>query len=151
MTRRRVRPLGGGIPPGSRGRIPGSGDVAAAVENLREVAERLEPIGERLEEVRGEIADRLVAAGVVEGVREVAIEVFDEGDEVVAVAELPGLTEADIALTVDGRELTIDGFKPGRRFSGSVVLPADVLAGWAVTTRNGVVEIRFRKRKEGNA
>jgi HSP20 family molecular chaperone IbpA len=151
MVRRRVRPLGGGIPPDSRGRIPGSGDIASAVENLREVAERLEPIGARLDEVRGEIAERLVSSGVVEGVREVAIDVFDEGDEIVAVAELPGLTEAEIAVAVDGRELTIDGLKAGRRFSGSVVLPAEVMTGWVLTTRNGVVEMRFRKRKEGNS
>lgn len=118
---------------------------------MREVAERLEPIGARLDGVRGEIAERLVSSGVVEGVREVAIDVFDEGDEVVAVAELPGLSEAEIAVTVDGRELMIDGFKPGRRFSGSVMLPSEVMAGWVVTTRNGLVEIRFRKRKEGNS
>lgn len=147
MVRRRVRPLGGGIPSGMPRRIPGSGDVAAAADRLRDVAKRLDPINERLDEVREEIVDRLVAAGAVDGVRELSIEVFDEGDEVVAIAELPGFTESEIALTLDDHELTIDGVKPGRHFSGSVSLPADVSAGWVVTTRNGVVEVRFRKRK----
>lgn len=150
MDRRRSRPPGGGIPRASRARGPQPGDIAAAVENLREVADRLEPIGERLEVVRGEIVERLVAAGVADAARELTIEVFDEGDEIVAVADLPGLTEADIAVTVEDGELTVDGFRSGRRFSGSAELPADVMQGWAITTRNGLVEIRFRKRKEAD-
>ncbi|MCH9730893.1 MAG: Hsp20/alpha crystallin family protein [Actinomycetia bacterium] len=148
MTPPGARPPGGGIPRGRPGRVRRTEDVVASTEGLREVAERLEPIGQRLDEVRAEIADRLLAAGILEDVREITIEIFDEGDEIVAVTHLPGLTEADIALAVDGRELTIGGSKPDHRLSGSVLLPADVMPGWAVTTRNGVVEIRFRKRKE---
>jgi HSP20 family molecular chaperone IbpA len=115
---------------------------------LREVAERLQPLNERLEEVRGEIMDRLAAAGMHDGIRELNVEVFDEGDEVVAIVELPGFAESDISVTVDEREVTVDGVKSGRHFSGSASLPDEVMAGWAVTTRNGLVEIRFRKRKE---
>lgn len=143
--RRRI----GGIP-GGRRRPPGSSDFASAADRMREVAERLKPISERLEEVRGEVADRLGASGL-DGIRELGVEVYDEGDEIVAVADLPGFSEADISVTVDERELTIDGVRSGRHFSGSASLPAAVMAGWVVTTRNGLVEIRFRKRREADS
>lgn len=145
MIRRRLR----GIPDrGALGSMPRSGDFAGAADSLHEVADRLKPLSERLEEVRGEIMDRLGASGAFDGIRELAVEVFDDGDEIVAVADLPGFSEADISVTVDERELTIDGVKSGRHFAGSASLPADVMAGWVVTTRNGLVEIRLRKRKE---
>lgn len=147
MIRRRLR----GIPGGASRRPPGSTDFTSAANSLREAAERLQPLNERLEEVRGEIMDRLAAAGMHEGVRELNVEVFDEGDEVVAILDLPGFAEADISVTVDERELTVDGVKSGRHFSGSASLPDDVMVGWAVTTRNGLVEIRFRKRKEAGS
>lgn len=143
MIRRRLRGI-----PGGAGRRPSGTDFTSAADSLREVAERLQPLNERLEEVRGEIMDRLAAAGMHDGIRELNVEVFDEGDEVVAIVELPGFAESDISVTVDEREVTVDGVKSGRHFSGSASLPDEVMAGWAVTTRNGLVEIRFRKRKE---
>ncbi|MGV1005985.1 MAG: Hsp20/alpha crystallin family protein [Candidatus Nanopelagicales bacterium] len=145
MAEHRSRPPGGGIPGGPRGKAPRSGDFSAAGERLREVAKRLEPLGDRLEQAHAEIVDRLAAAGVVDKVREVPIEVFDEGDEVVAVAEVPGVVQSDISIAVEGRELSIEGFRSDQRLSGTVLLPAEVTPEWAVTTRNGLMEIRFRK------
>lgn len=148
MIHRRLRGIPGGTP---HRRPASSSNFSAAADSLREVAERLGPLRDRLEEARGEIMDRLGAAGMFDGVRELNVEVFDEGDEVVAIIDLPGFSEADISVTVDERELTIDGVKSGRHFSGTASLPDDVMAGWVVTTRNGLVEIRFRKRKEADS
>ena len=144
MIRRRLR----GIPGSSRRR---PNDISAAAGSVQEIAQRLQPITDRFAEVRSEIMNRLGASGMFDGIRELNVEVFDEGDEVIAIVDLPGFAEEDISVTVDERELTIDGVKSGRHFSGGVSLPADVMAGWTISTRNGLVEIRFRKRKEAES
>ncbi|MDP4013260.1 MAG: Hsp20/alpha crystallin family protein [Candidatus Nanopelagicales bacterium] len=146
----RSRPPGGGIPRRRNGgESQGPENPLAGLGGILEAAGNIEPIRERLAEVRVEITERLTAAGLIEDVRSVAIEVFDEGDEIVAVVELPGLTEADIYVRVEGRDLTIDGCHPNRRVSGHARLSADVADEYSKTLRNGLVEVRLRKRKEG--
>jgi len=95
-----------------------------------------------------------------------AVDVYDEKDEVVVKAELPGMTKDDIEINLTGSALTIKGEKKKQEevrdhdyyrcersygsFTRSFELPTEV-KGDAVTAsfNDGVLEIRLPKSEEG--
>jgi len=54
------------------------------------------------------------------------VDVFDEGDRIDVVAELAGVREEDLVLTVAGDTLTLDAEGPEREYHEEIVLPAQV-------------------------
>ncbi|HEY6200694.1 MAG TPA: Hsp20/alpha crystallin family protein [Candidatus Binatia bacterium] len=94
-----------------------------------------------------------------------AIDVYEEKDEVVAKAELPGLEKNDIEVNVIDHQLTIKGEKKQEQetqeknfyraersygaFFRTVELPADVESDRAKASfKNGVLEIHIPKTEE---
>lgn len=92
-----------------------------------------------------------------------SLDIFEEKEAFVVKAELPGLTEKDVEIDLDGRLLTLRGKKKWeaekqggayrcieRRFGAfrrQIALPASVDTGRpAAELRNGVLTIRFPKR-----
>jgi HSP20 family protein len=84
---------------------------------------------------------------IIEDAREPIADVFDEGDHLVVVAELPGTDLAAIRWTVaGGRALEIEAESPDRRYRTTIVLPALVNAQAAACGyANGVMELRLWK------
>ena len=83
---------------------------------------------------------------VVDDMNEPLVDVFDEGDEIVVTAELPGVVEDEILVHVDGGLLTVETVGE-RRYVKDVRLPAPVTDGGVRQTyNNGVLEIRIGKR-----
>lgn len=81
----------------------------------------------------------------VSDVREPMVDVFDEGDMVLVVAEMPGASETEITMEVkdDILKLRADG-EP--RYAKEVELPARVEPEPARKVyRNGLIELRFNK------
>ena len=83
----------------------------------------------------------------VEEAREPVADVFEEGDQIHVIAELPGVSESDIKYEVKGDILTIST-EGDRRYSAEVLLP------WAVepegiesSYNNGILELRLAKAK----
>ncbi len=80
-----------------------------------------------------------------EATREPVLDVMDFGDEIVVVAEIPGVSKEDIDVSATERRLTIKA-KP---YSAKVDLPAEVKPeGAKATYSNGILEVRLPK-KEG--
>ena len=82
---------------------------------------------------------------VVEETREPLIDIFDEGDTLLVVAELPGVALGEISITVHGDiiELATTG---KYRFAKEVLLPAPARSeDMTIAYNNGVLEARFRK------
>src|ERR1044071_107098 len=94
-----------------------------------------------------------------------AVDVYEEKDEVVAKAELPGLEKNDIEVNVIDHQLTIKGEKKQEQetqeknfyraersygaFFRTVELPADVESDRAKASfKNGVLEIHIPKTEE---
>ncbi len=74
------------------------------------------------------------------------VDVFEEGDEIVVVAELPGVEPEQVKVRVKGKTLTIDVNNPERPYHKTVELPAKVKKNEArPTMRNGVLELRLKK------
>jgi HSP20 family protein len=99
---------------------------------------KVEPFGNvrRNAEGRTEVADE----------REPLVDLFDETDCVVVVAELPGVDDGDVRLELHGDVLLIAAEAEDRRYRKEVLLPSSFEASamkW--TLRNGVLEVRLSK------
>ena len=73
---------------------------------------------------------------------------FDEGDFLRTVIEVPGVVDGDIGFHVSGQELTIDARRHDGRRVIRVRVPAPVSADGATSSyRNGMFEILLPKRR----
>lgn len=85
---------------------------------------------------------------VVDEVREPLADIFDERDQVVVTAELPGAKEPEIVVELKGDMLTIES-KGERHYAKEIVLPVEVeAASLQKKYNNGVLEIRVRKKAQ---
>lgn len=81
----------------------------------------------------------------VSDIREPLVDVFDEGKEVLVVAEMPGVAETDITVKASGSSLKIST-KGEFHYAKEVDLPANVKPKpLRKTYRNGLLELRFAK------
>lgn len=124
------------------GDIKGLGDKAKGVYGftVRTLAggeAKVEPFGNIRKTPKGP---------VVEEVREPIVDVFDEKDQLLVVAELPGVAESDINLEVKGDILTLCGERGEKKYSKEVLLPSKVDEKTLSSTyKNGILEIRIKK------
>jgi HSP20 family protein len=83
---------------------------------------------------------------VVEEVREPMVDVFDEKDHILVIAELPGVSEEEIKINVEGDILKLTASNKDRRYAKEVLLPAKVKEGGMKSTyKNGMLEITLPK------
>jgi len=76
------------------------------------------------------------------------VDVFDEKETVVVVAELPGVNEKDINVELRDDILTITAETGERKYHKEVLLEAPVASeGLTRSYRNGILEIRICKKK----
>jgi HSP20 family protein len=84
-------------------------------------------------------------------VREPLVDLFDEGDEMVLIAEVPGVDAADVQVELHGDILALET-QGSRRYAKEVLLPAP---GDPATLhsnyRNGILEVRVRKQPPHSA
>lgn len=117
---------------------------------------------------RRPLASRLRTAGwlPVEGImRMPVVDVFEDKDDVVVKAELPGLSKEDVQVQVSGSVLTLKGEKKKQEevkeqdyyrcershgsFSRSLELPHEVKADQVKASfKNGVLEVRLPKTED---
>jgi len=82
----------------------------------------------------------------VEEEREPMVDVFDEKEEVVVIAEIPGISEEGISLDLRGDILEIKAMYKDRKYYKEVLLPAKVKSETLTSTyKNGILEVRIRK------
>ena len=77
--------------------------------------------------------------------REPIVDVFDEGDRLQVIAELPGIEEKNITHSVSGTNLTIDAGSGERRFHKVIDLGCEVKGDPKKHYTNGILEITFIK------
>jgi HSP20 family protein len=89
---------------------------------------------------------RTTAAGAeVQSAREPLVDVFDEADALLVVAELPGVPEGEIEVELHGDLLSIRSTGE-RRYARELLLEQAVdAAGMIHSHRNGILEIRIPK------
>jgi HSP20 family protein len=85
---------------------------------------------------------------VVEEVREPIVDVFDEEDHIVVIAELPGVSEDKIKIEAAGDILNLTASDTDRKYAKEILLPSKVKPQSLKSTyQNGVLEIRLEKDK----
>lgn len=85
------------------------------------------------------------------GVREPVVDLFDEGDLIRIVADMPGADPATVRVRGTGTRLAIAAGGPARRYERIVSLPAPILegAGYAPTFINGILEVLLPVERRG--
>jgi HSP20 family protein len=98
---------------------------------------RVQPFGNIRRTERGPVIDE---------VREPLVDVFDEQDVLLVIAELPGVEEKDIQIEVRDGLLKLSTMTKGRRYATELQLSCPVEESMVKPTyKNGVLEIRLRK------
>lgn len=87
----------------------------------------------------------------VKKVREPMTEVNEEGDQIIVICEMPGVTKDEIELKADPRELTIStkSKDKGRNYYKVVKLPSSINSDYArARYTNGILEVKLKKIAE---
>lgn len=83
---------------------------------------------------------------VVEEVREPIVDIFDEEDQILAIVELPGVSEDEIKIEISGDMLQLTASNKNRKYAKEVLLPSKVKANSVKTSyKNGILEISLEK------
>lgn len=82
----------------------------------------------------------------VEEEREPITDVFDEKEEIVVMAEMPGISEEAISLDLKGDILEIKAVSKDRKYRKEILLPQKVKPDTLTSSyKNGILEIRMKK------
>jgi HSP20 family protein len=85
---------------------------------------------------------------VVEEVREPMVDVFDEKNRILVIAELPGVSESEIKIEVNGDILNLVASDKDRKYAKEILLPCKVAPDSVKTTyKNGILKIILEKKK----
>jgi len=85
---------------------------------------------------------------VVEEVREPIVDVFDEKDHILVIAELPGVSNDKIKVEVNGDILNLTTSDKDRQYAKEILLPCKVKVETLKTSyKNGILEITLEKEK----
>lgn len=83
---------------------------------------------------------------VISEAREPLVDVMGKGEEIIVIAELPGVRKEDIDLEAAGKSLEIKVDTPDKKFYKRVELPCDVLEDATdATYNNGVLEVKLKR------
>lgn len=90
--------------------------------------------------------DQKTGQATVQEIREPVIDVFDEKDHVLIVAEMPGISVEDVQIEVKEDLLTISAAKGEKKYRKEVLLPRSFKKEKiSLTCNNGVLEIKCLK------
>ena len=158
----------GGFELGLGGILKGLGDLVEKLGDLSKAGEQLSRTGEiqgpgkevkgiygftvkvglgddkpRVEPFGNIRQDQESGHTVVQEVREPVVDIFEEDDHVLVVAEMPGITVEDVRVTVEDDLLTISAERGDKKYRKEVLLPASsTREKTQVACNNGVVEIK---------
>ena len=171
IKKRNEKTSDGGFELGLGGILKGFGDLVEKLGELAKTGEELSQTGElhgpdkevkgiygftvkvglgddrpRVEPFGNIRKDRQSGRTVVQEVREPVVDVFEEEDHVLVLAEMPGVSAEDVKITVEDDLLTITAERGDKKYRKEVLLPASTTREKThVTCNNGVVEIRCRR------
>lgn len=89
---------------------------------------------------------RKVPVAVAEEIREPLTDIFDEGGQIIVIAELPGVSEQEIKLEIKDDILELKALSSKIKYVKEVLLPVKVASLPLKTAyKNGLLEIALRK------
>ena len=112
--------------------------IKTGIGNQGEREVKIEPFGNIRRESSGD--------AVVEDVREPLVDVYEEEDHVLVLAEIPGVSKKDVQLELSDDRLTIRAQRGEKRYCKEVALPRSFTEQnmrWECT--NGILKIRLER------
>jgi len=86
--------------------------------------------------------DRKSRHPVVQEVREPLVDVIEEPNRIIVVAEMPGVTTEDVKFSIDEDVMSIEAGRKGKKYRKEVLLPKAVSGHNAsISSNNGIVQI----------
>jgi HSP20 family protein len=80
----------------------------------------------------------------VQEISEPLIDVIEETDHVLVLAEMPGISDADVSVELNGDVLTLNAARGSKKYHKEVVLPRSFESkGIEHSCRNGILEIKL--------
>ena len=73
------------------------------------------------------------------------VDIFDEGDRLQVIAELPGIDESDITHSVEGTHLILNAVRGERKIFKKIDLGSAVKGEPTTHYKNGILEMQFTK------
>ena len=90
--------------------------------------------------------DKKTGEAVVQEIREPAVDLFEEQDHLLIVAEMPGISAKDVQLEVKDDVLTLSAAKGEKKYRKEVLLPGTYAKEkMRLSCNNGVLEIKCFK------
>lgn len=78
--------------------------------------------------------------------REPIVDVFDEKEHILLIAELPGIDEKSIKLELKKDILLLEAESKDRKYTKEILLPAKVnFESREINFKNGILEVKFKK------
>ncbi|MDO8438242.1 MAG: Hsp20/alpha crystallin family protein [Nitrosomonadaceae bacterium] len=100
---------------------------------------KIEPFGNIRRDEEGKLVE-------VHQIREPMVDLFDELDHLLIVAEVPGIMQGDVRLELQDDILIFSAEKGDSKYRKELLLPASFSSGqMSFTCRNGILEIRLSK------
>jgi len=154
---------------GFEGILKGFGDILEKLGDLAEAGERLSKTGEvefgkdkqfkgvygfsvkvgaggegvKVEPFGNIKKDKKTGKSVVQEIREPLVDIFEETDHVLIVAEMPGIEVEDIKIEITDDILTLSAEKKDKKYHKEILLPGSFSREkMTVACTNGVAEIR---------
>ena len=90
------------------------------------------------------VKDKKSGRTVVHEVREPLVDVFEEDDHVLVVAETPGISVKDVKIDIKDDVLTISAAKGDKKYHKELLLPRSCdKSKMKISCNNGMLEIKF--------
>jgi HSP20 family protein len=90
--------------------------------------------------------DKKTGEAVVQEIREPAVDLFEEQDHLLIVAEMPGISAKDVQIEVKDDVLTLSAAKGEKKYRKEVLLPGNYAKEkMRLSCNNGVLEIKCFK------
>jgi len=87
---------------------------------------------------------------LVERTKEPQVDVLDEDEELIVLADLPGVAEQDVQIRVEGDLLIIEAFATGlplaTHYYTEAILPYEADERFSLSCNNGLIEARLRPK-----
>jgi HSP20 family protein len=81
---------------------------------------------------------------VVQEVREPLVDIFEEDDHILLVAEMPGIGPKDLKVDVQDDVVTISAERGDKKYNKEMLLPRSVSREkMVITCNNGILEMKF--------
>ncbi|MGI5865251.1 MAG: Hsp20/alpha crystallin family protein [Myxococcales bacterium] len=90
--------------------------------------------------------DKATGRSVVEEVREPLVDIFDEEDRLLVVAEMPGIEQEDVVVDLSDHTLAFSAEHGERKYRKSIEVPEGIRRDQIeVSCKNGIIEISAAK------